>query len=205
MRLGPSVEGRDEKGIKKTICAFLKILYPADEPSDEEFEQYAIDAVECRRRIKEQMNKRKDNEFVRIDLSYVDNKGKETVVYCPESQHAAATLEPARRPLQRSSEEKILSWPRHPSSSSALSRSSRLCSAGAALRASQAHAASSRKRRFQAPEAEPTASAFALLAHEPGLSTRTLAIGFDHSGAANAASTSRTGHGHVVEGRPETW
>ena len=32
------VEGRDEKGIKKTVCAFLKILHPTGTPTDEEFE-----------------------------------------------------------------------------------------------------------------------------------------------------------------------
>lgn len=64
IKLGRSVEGRDEKGIKKTVSAFLKILHPAEPPSDEEFEEYVAYAIECRRRIKEQMNKRKpDDEF----------------------------------------------------------------------------------------------------------------------------------------------
>jgi ATP-dependent Lon protease len=97
VRLGRAVEGRDEKGIKKTLCAFLKILHPADHPSDEEFEEYVAYAMECRRRVKEQMNKRKpDDEFARIDLSYIGADGKEVVVYCPESRNAAATLSPAR-------------------------------------------------------------------------------------------------------------
>jgi ATP-dependent Lon protease len=101
LRLGSAVEGRDEKGIKKTLCAFLKILHPADHPTDEEFEEYVVYAVENRRRVKEQMNKRKpDDEFARIGLSYIDANGKEIVVYCPESQHATATLEPARRRLE---------------------------------------------------------------------------------------------------------
>jgi ATP-dependent Lon protease len=101
LQLGHAVEGRDEKGIKKTLCAFLKILHPADHPSDEEFEEYVAYAVECRRRVKEQMNKRKpDDEFARIDLSYIDANGKEIVVYCPESRNATATLEPARRQLE---------------------------------------------------------------------------------------------------------
>jgi ATP-dependent Lon protease len=104
--LGPAVEGRDERGIKKTLCAFLKILHPADQPTDEEFEDYAVYAVECRRRIKEQMNKRKpDDEFARIDLSYIDAKGKDIVIYCPESRSAKATLEPARRRLRTPAEE----------------------------------------------------------------------------------------------------
>jgi ATP-dependent Lon protease len=29
IKLGKAVEGRDEKGIKKTVCAFLKILHPS--------------------------------------------------------------------------------------------------------------------------------------------------------------------------------
>ena len=67
VKLGQNVEGRDERGIKKTLCALLKILHPIDAPSDEEFDEYVAYAVECRRRVKEQMNKRKpDDEFARI-------------------------------------------------------------------------------------------------------------------------------------------
>jgi ATP-dependent Lon protease len=101
LKLGSAVEGRDEKGIKKTLCAMLKILHPADSPVDEEFDEYVAYAAECRRRIKEQMNKRKpDDEFARIDLSFFDRNGKEIFVHCLESVRASATLEPARRRLQ---------------------------------------------------------------------------------------------------------
>jgi ATP-dependent Lon protease len=100
IRLGKCVEGRDEKGIKKTVAAFLKILHPNDAPSDEEFEEYVAYATECRRRVKEQMNKRKpDDEFAMINLSYLTSDGTEVVVYCPESKDAAATQEPTRRKL----------------------------------------------------------------------------------------------------------
>lgn len=108
VRLGAAVEGRDEKGIKKTLCALLKILHPADAPTDEEFDEYVAYAVECRRRVKEQMNKRKpDDEFARIDLSFFDRDDHEVVVHCPESRSAAATLEPARRRLRAKSEETV--------------------------------------------------------------------------------------------------
>lgn len=100
IRLGKSVEGRDEKGIKKTVCAFLKILHPTGSPTDEEFEEYVAYSVECRRRVKEQMNKRKpDDEFARIDLSFLNAQGQEVVVYCPESKDAPATQQPLRRQL----------------------------------------------------------------------------------------------------------
>jgi ATP-dependent Lon protease len=100
IRLGRSVEGRDEKGIKKTVSALLKILHPSEPPTDEELEEYVAYAVECRRRIKEQMNKRKpDDEFALINLSFFKADGSEVVVYCPETRFASATLEPLRRRL----------------------------------------------------------------------------------------------------------
>lgn len=100
IRLGKSIEGRDEKGIKKTVCAFLKILHPNGPPSDDDFEEYVAYATECRRRVKEQMNKRKpDDEFERINLSYFNASGREVVVFCPESKDAPATQQPARRRL----------------------------------------------------------------------------------------------------------
>jgi ATP-dependent Lon protease len=105
IRLGATVEGRDEKGIKKTVAAFLKILHPATSPTDREFEEYVAYAVESRRRIKEQMNKRKpDDEFANINLSYLDAGANEIVVFCPESQNAPATQNPNRQDLNASPE-----------------------------------------------------------------------------------------------------
>ena len=102
IRLGKAIEGRDEKGIKKTVCAFLKILHPNGPPTDAEFEEYVAYATECRRRVKEQMNKRKpDDEFAQIGLSYFKASGDEVVVFCPESKDAAATQQPARRRLRQ--------------------------------------------------------------------------------------------------------
>jgi ATP-dependent Lon protease len=100
IRLGKSIEGRDEKGIKKTVCAFLKILHPHGPPKDDEFEEYVAYATECRRRVKEQMNKRKpDDEFAKINLSYFKSSGEEVVIFCPESKDAAATQTPVRHSL----------------------------------------------------------------------------------------------------------
>ncbi|EKA3900135.1 TIGR02688 family protein [Vibrio cholerae] len=105
IRLGKSVEGRDEKGIKKTVAAFLKILHPSGSPTDAEFEEYVAYAVEARRRVKEQMNKRKsDDEFAKINLSYFNSDGKEIVVYCPESKSAPATQDPVRKDIHDASE-----------------------------------------------------------------------------------------------------
>lgn len=81
VKLGSHVEGRDEKGVKKTICALLKILHPGQQATDTEFEEYTAYAIEMRRRVKEQMNKRKpDDEFAKLDLSYTDPYGREVIV-----------------------------------------------------------------------------------------------------------------------------
>ena len=115
LRLGQAVEGRDEKGIKKTVCAFLKILHPDSAPTDEEFEEYVVYAIECRRRIKEQMNKSKpDDEFANVHLSYFTADGQEIVVYCPESRHAVATQNPVRKELDEKPQDKISHADREP-------------------------------------------------------------------------------------------
>jgi ATP-dependent Lon protease len=97
IKLGKAIEGRDEKGIKKTVCAFMKMLHPHGEASEEEFDEYVEYAVEGRRRVKEQMNKRKpDDDFANIDLSYINHKGEDIIVRCPETIGVLATLEPNR-------------------------------------------------------------------------------------------------------------
>jgi ATP-dependent Lon protease len=97
IKSGKDVEGRDEKGIKKTVVAVMKMLHPHGVCSDEDFEEYIEYAIERRRRVKEQMNKRKpDDEFAKIDLSYFNAQGAEVIVRCPESVEASATLYPQK-------------------------------------------------------------------------------------------------------------
>ena len=97
LKLGPHVQGRDELAIRKTVTGLLKILHPSGEPTDEEFTDLVAYAIEGRRRVKEQMNKRKpDDEFALINLSFFSVDGQERVVYCPESRQAEATQNPRR-------------------------------------------------------------------------------------------------------------
>jgi ATP-dependent Lon protease len=99
-KLGKAVQGRDENAVKKTVCAFLKILHPKSDPAPEELDEYIHYAIEGRRRVKEQMNKRKpDDEFAAINLSYFNHAGVEIIVYCPESKNAEATQNPKRAVL----------------------------------------------------------------------------------------------------------
>lgn len=99
-RLGKSVQGRDEIAAKKTLSAMIKLLHPVGEPTRAELEEYMAYALEGRRRVKEQLNKRKaDDEYEAIHLSFFHQDDTETVVWCPESRHADATQNPSRRHL----------------------------------------------------------------------------------------------------------
>ena len=97
-KLGPGFSQRDQTGVLKTVCAFVKILHPGNDPTQAEIEEYLAYAIEGRRRVKEQMNKRKpDEEFASINLGYLDEKGELQVVFCPESKDAPATQSPVRK------------------------------------------------------------------------------------------------------------
>jgi ATP-dependent Lon protease len=95
--LGDGFQGRDETAVYKTVAAFLKLLHPAGECSDGDFDEYVAYAVEGRRRIKEQLNKRKqDDDFAQIHLGYRNHTGELVEVHCPESRGVRATLDPRR-------------------------------------------------------------------------------------------------------------
>lgn len=86
-RLGPAVRGRDETAAIKTVAGFLKLLHPHGDPSDEQFNEYLEYALEGRRRVKEQLNKRKpDDEFAAIQFSYFGPDQQEKPVFCLESK-----------------------------------------------------------------------------------------------------------------------
>jgi ATP-dependent Lon protease len=91
-------EGRDETAVIKTVSAFCKMLHPGSEPSPEELDEYVHYAIEGRRRVKEQLNKRKkDDEFANITLGFRDSHNREVIVDCPESKGVEATQFPRTR------------------------------------------------------------------------------------------------------------
>lgn len=96
-KLGPGFDQRDQTAVLKTVCAFVKMLHPGEDPSQEEINEYLAYAIEGRRRVKEQLNKKKpDDEFANINLGYYGPDGELIIVYCPESRNAEATQNPNR-------------------------------------------------------------------------------------------------------------
>jgi ATP-dependent Lon protease len=99
-KLGPGYDQRDQTAVLKTVCAFVKMLHPGQDPTQDEINEYLEYAIEGRRRVKEQLNKKKpDDEFASINLGYFDPAGRLVTVWCPESKDAAATQSPVRRSL----------------------------------------------------------------------------------------------------------
>lgn len=97
LKKGDNIEGRDNRALQKTISGFIKLLFPTGQPTDEEFDEIVEYAIEGRRRIKEQLNKRKpDEEYARINMSYINKDGQKVVVFCPESKYSIATQNPRK-------------------------------------------------------------------------------------------------------------
>ena len=97
LKKGDNIEGRDNRSLQKTISGFIKLLFPTGQPTDEEFDEIVEYAIEGRRRVKEQLNKRKpDEEYARINMSYINKDGQKVVVYCPESKYSIATQNPRK-------------------------------------------------------------------------------------------------------------
>ncbi|OUO51717.1 TIGR02688 family protein [Parabacteroides sp. An277] len=97
LKVGDNVEGRDSRALQKTVLGFLKLIYPIGEPTPEEFDEIVAYALEGRRRVKEQLNKRKpDEEYARINMSYINKEGQKVVVWCPESKDSMATQDPRK-------------------------------------------------------------------------------------------------------------
>lgn len=99
LRKGDNIEGRDSRALQKSVSGFVKLLFPTGEPTDEEFDEIVEYALEGRRRVKEQLNKRKpDEEYERINMSFINRDGEKIVVYCPESRYSEATQNPRKVP-----------------------------------------------------------------------------------------------------------
>ena len=97
LHYGDNVEGRDRRAIQKTVLGLVKLLFPVDPPTQEEFDEIVEYAMEGRRRVKEQLNKRKpDEEYAGINMSYVNGRGEKIVVWCPESRYSLATQDPRK-------------------------------------------------------------------------------------------------------------
>lgn len=75
--LGSHLQARDVKAVRKTVAGFLKLLHPHGEFEKEELREYLEIAIECRRRVKEQLKKMLPSEYAKTSFSYLDLETRE--------------------------------------------------------------------------------------------------------------------------------
>lgn len=76
---------RDTIAVGRTFSGLAKLIYPDETMTKEETRELLEYAIECRRRVKEQLRKMTPGEFSDVDLGYIDlDTEEETIVYLPE-------------------------------------------------------------------------------------------------------------------------
>lgn len=84
-RLGSNLNQRDTIAVRRTVSGLMKLVYPHGEFSKEDIVEVLEYALECRRRVKEQLKKIGGMEFYDIHFSYIDNESfEEHFVAVPE-------------------------------------------------------------------------------------------------------------------------
>lgn len=83
--LGPHLNARDRKAVRRAVSGLVKILHPHGEVSREDMEELLQLAIEGRRRVKEQLKKMGSFEYYQTSFSYLVNEnGEERFVGVPE-------------------------------------------------------------------------------------------------------------------------
>ena len=83
--LGPHLNARDRKAVRKTVSGLIKVLHPEGEVAPDELAELLELALEGRRRVKEQLKKMGSFEYYQTSFSYtVQENGEERFVGVPE-------------------------------------------------------------------------------------------------------------------------
>ena len=83
--LNASFNTRDTIAVGRTFSGLAKLIYPDEVMEKEEVRELLEYAIECRRRVKEQLCKITPGEFSDVDLGYIDlDTAEETIVTLPE-------------------------------------------------------------------------------------------------------------------------
>ncbi len=84
--LNKNFNTRDTVAVGRTFSGLAKLIYPNERMDKEEIRELLIYAIECRRRVKEQLRKMTPGEFSDVDLGYIDlDSDEEYIVYLPET------------------------------------------------------------------------------------------------------------------------
>jgi len=76
-KLGNNLNQRDVIAVRRTVSGLLKLLFPHGEYDKEQVRSCLEYALECRRRVKEQLKKIGGMEFYDVHFSYIDKENRE--------------------------------------------------------------------------------------------------------------------------------
>lgn len=98
-RLGNHLNQRDTIAVRRTVSGLLKLLYPAGDYDKEAVRRCLEYALECRRRVKEQLKKIGGMEFYDVHFSYIDLEAdQEHFIRVPEQGGGGLIPEGASNP-----------------------------------------------------------------------------------------------------------
>jgi len=92
-KLGNNLNQRDVIAVRKMVSALVKLIYPHGKFEKADVEEILKFALECRRRVKEQLKRIGGMEFYDVNFSYIDN---ETFLenFVPVPEHGGGKLIP---------------------------------------------------------------------------------------------------------------
>ena len=97
--LNASFNTRDTIAVGRTFSGLAKLIYPDEVMDKEEARELLEYAIECRRRVKEQLCKITPGEFSDVDLGYIDlDTAEETIVTLPEVANGTLVSEVEETP-----------------------------------------------------------------------------------------------------------
>ena len=90
---------RDTIAVGRTFSGLAKLIYPNEQMNKEETKEIFEYAIECRRRVKEQLRKMTPGEFSDVNLGYIDlDTNEEHVVDLPEVANGTLIFEGLETP-----------------------------------------------------------------------------------------------------------
>lgn len=85
---------RDDTAVRRTFSGLAKLIYPDEKMTKEEAREILEYAIECRRRVKEQLRKMNPTEFSDVGLGYIDlDTNEEIIIETPEVSNGALVFE----------------------------------------------------------------------------------------------------------------
>ena len=97
--LNSNFNTRDTIAVGRTFSGLAKLIYPDEVMTKEECREVLEYAIECRRRVKEQLRKMTPGEFSDVDLGYIDlDTNEEFIITLPEVSNGTLIFEGFEQP-----------------------------------------------------------------------------------------------------------